>query len=52
MFNLRAGYRLMVRAVSAEFFARVNNVTDAVVLPQLGLPGPGREVQAGLKLAL
>ncbi len=50
--NLRAGYRLSVRAVSAELFARVNNVTDAVVLPQLGLPGPGREIQAGLKLAL
>jgi iron complex outermembrane receptor protein len=50
--NLRAGYRFAVRAVSAELFARVNNVTDAVVLPQLGLPGPGREVQAGVKLAL
>ncbi len=50
--NARAGYRLAVRAISAELFARVNNVTDAVVLPQLGLPGPGREVQAGIKLAL
>ncbi len=50
--NLRASYRLTVRAVSAEVFARVNNLTDAVVLPQLGLPGPGRELQAGLKLAL
>jgi iron complex outermembrane receptor protein len=50
--NLRAGYRFVVRTVSAELFVRVNNVTDAVVLPQLGLPGPGREVQAGLKLAL
>ncbi len=50
--NLRAGYRLTAWAVSAEAFARVNNVTDAVVLPQLGLPGPGRALQAGLKLAL
>jgi iron complex outermembrane recepter protein len=50
--NARVGYRLAVRAVSAEVFTRVNNVTDAVVLPQLGLPGPGREVQAGVKLAL
>ncbi|MEM1042688.1 MAG: TonB-dependent receptor [Bacteroidota bacterium] len=50
--NLRVGYRLSVRAVSAEVFARVNNLTDAVVLPQLGLPGPGRALQAGLKLAL
>ncbi len=50
--NLRAGYRLTAGGVSAEVFARVNNLTDAVVLPQLGLPGPGRELQAGFKLAL
>ena len=52
--NLRAGYRLYVPSlgVMGEVFGRVNNVTDAVVLPQLGLPGPGRELQAGLKLAL
>ena len=50
--NLRAGFRLLLGGVSGELFARVNNVTDAVVLPQLGLPGPGRELQAGLKLAL
>ncbi|MEP0545934.1 MAG: TonB-dependent receptor [Rhodothermales bacterium] len=50
--HLRAGYRFAVHAVSAELFARVNNVADSVVLPQLGLPGPGREVQAGVKLAL
>jgi len=50
--NVRAGYRLFVGSVSAEVFARVNNITDAVVLPQLGLPAPGREVQAGVKLAL
>lgn len=50
--NARVGYRAAVRMVAAEVFARVNNITDAVVLPQLGLPGPGREVQAGIKLAL
>lgn len=52
--NLRAGYRLYVPSlgVMGEVFGRVNNVTDAVVLPQLGLPGPGRELQAGIKLAL
>lgn len=50
--NLRAGYRFAVRSVSAELFARVNNVADSVVLPQLGLPGPGRDAQVGLKLAL
>ena len=50
--NVRVGYRLAVRDVSVELFARVDNLTDAVVLPQLGLPGPGREGQAGVKLAL
>jgi iron complex outermembrane receptor protein len=50
--NVRAGYRLLVRDASAEVFVRVGNLTDAVVLPQLGLPAPGRELQAGVKLAL
>jgi iron complex outermembrane receptor protein len=50
--NVRVGYRLFVRSVSAEVFVRVDNLTDAVVLPQLGLPAPGRELQAGIKLAL
>lgn len=50
--NARVGYRLSVREVAAELFARVDNLTDAVVLPQLGLPEPGREVQVGVKLAL
>ncbi|HLT47570.1 MAG TPA: TonB-dependent receptor [Rubricoccaceae bacterium] len=51
--NLRAGYRLRpTAAFAAEVFARVDNVTDALVTPQLGLPGPGRTVQAGLKVTL
>lgn len=53
--NVRLGYRIFAarpRPLSVEFFARVNNVADAVVLPQPGLPAPGRELQAGLKLAL
>ncbi len=34
-----------------ELFVRVDNLTDRSVLPQLGLPGPGRMVQAGLSAA-
>lgn len=51
--NVRVGYRLGLTWLGAmgEGFARINNVTDAVVVPQLGLPGPGREVQVGLKLS-
>jgi iron complex outermembrane receptor protein len=54
VFNVRVGVRSTVLwlGVTGEAFARLNNVTDAVVLPQLGLPGPGREVQAGVKLFL
>lgn len=51
--NLRAGYRLRpTAAFSAEVFGRVDNVTDALVTPQLGLPSAGRTVQLGLKVAL
>lgn len=35
-----------------EFHARVDNVTDTVILSQLGLPGPGREIRGGIKLIL
>lgn len=32
-----------------EVFARVNNLTDEVLLLQPGLPGPGREFLVGMK---
>ena len=48
--NLRAGYRLPV-PTHPEVFARVDNVFDAVTVPQLGLPGPGRTAQLGARLA-
>ncbi len=53
--NARMAYRLRIntpRLLAAEVFARVNNLTDEVVMPQLGLPAPGREIQAGLNLSL
>ncbi len=52
--NLRAGYRLRParRRAAAEVFARVDNATDALVTPQLGLPGPGRTAHVGLKVGL
>lgn len=51
--NARVGYRLDLAWLGAmgDGFARINNVTDAVVVPQLGLPGPGRAVQVGIKLS-
>ena len=53
--NVRGAYRfLFARASrgSAEIFARLNNLADVVVENQLGLPGPGRTVVAGVKLAI
>ena len=49
--NTRLGSRAERWGVATEFVLRVDNITDAVVLPQLGLPGPGREFSIGLKLA-
>ena len=49
--NTRLTWLVLFRNVGAEIFARVNNVTDDVTLPQLGLPGPGREVHAGVQVS-
>jgi len=50
VFNVRAGYRfLWAEERRLEVFARVDNLTDEVVVPQLGLPAAGRTAQAGVK---
>lgn len=49
--NARIGYLFIRGRFATEVFARVNNATDDVTLPQLGLPGPGRDVQAGLEVS-
>ena len=47
--NLRAGFRFALPGERwMEFFVRVNNVTDAVEVQQLGLPSAGRTLQGGL----
>lgn len=48
--NSRVAWLILYGGYSAELFARVNNLTDEVVLPQLGLPGPGRALHAGLQV--
>lgn len=53
--NGRAGYRFLITRsarVNVELFGRVNNAFDVLVENQLGLPGPGRVVLAGVKLGL
>jgi iron complex outermembrane receptor protein len=47
--NLRAAWRW---SPGREVFARLQNAFDAVVLPQAGLPAPGREVRVGVSVAL
>lgn len=53
--NVRAAYRGFLsapRSVFAEWFLRIDNLTDAVVVPQLGLPAAGREIVGGVTLTL
>ena len=51
-FNARLAYRLPFQWTtnfSTQIFLRVNNITNEVVMPQLGLPDAGREIHAGVK---
>lgn len=48
--NVRLGHRVFASdRRSIEFFIRMDNVTDELVEPQLGLPGPGRHASGGIK---
>ena len=51
VFNARLSYLFIQGGFATEVFARVNNATDEVTLPQLGLPGPGREFHVGLDVS-
>lgn len=51
--NVRLAYRFTPWGETVtQIYARVNNATDALVQPQLGLPAAGREFIAGVKLSL
>ena len=47
--NARVGYAWERPSGRIEAFARVDNATDALVLPQAGLPTPGREFRMGVR---
>ncbi|MEM6783620.1 MAG: TonB-dependent receptor [Bacteroidota bacterium] len=50
--DARVGYRLLRRpGRSAEVFVRGDNLADVAPQYQLGLPGPGRAVRAGLTVS-
>ncbi len=48
--SIRLAWLILYKQYSAEIFARANNITDAVTLPQLGLPGPGRALHMGVQV--
>ncbi len=48
--NTRIAMLLLSGRWGVQFYGRLNNVTDEVVLPQLGLPGPGREAVVGIDI--
>ncbi len=51
--NARVGYRFdrLARGASIEVFARGENLTDELVVLQLGLPGAGRTVRGGVTVS-
>lgn len=52
VFNVRLGYRVDALAeVTPEVFFRADNLTDELVLTQLGLPGAGRMLRAGVEMS-
>ncbi|MCZ6857845.1 MAG: TonB-dependent receptor [Gemmatimonadetes bacterium] len=51
-FNVRVSQRIDLAPRWVELFVRADNVTNEVVLPQLGLPAPGRTVSGGVKVGL
>jgi len=48
--DLQVGYDFRVGNRLARIFLQGTNVTDEVITPQLGLPGPGRTILAGFKI--
>jgi len=50
--NSRISWLKVYGKYSAEVFGRINNLTDEIVLPQLGLPAAGREFHIGLQVTL
>jgi iron complex outermembrane receptor protein len=50
LFSGELSYRWDHGGVRPQFYVRVDNMFDKAVLPQLGLPGPGRTLRAGLTI--
>ena len=52
LFNVRVSQEVEVGPSEiVELFARVNNITDTALVPQLGLPEAGRQFQGGIRVS-
>ncbi len=47
--NLQAAYSLALGPGTAELFVHVDNLTDTLIEPQIGLPAPGRWFRSGIR---
>lgn len=48
--NVRMSQRITLAGVAADVFARGDNLFDAQIVPQIGLPAPGRTLRIGLTI--
>lgn len=50
--NLRASQRMKIAGTAIDLFVRGDNLFDALIMPQLGLPAPGRSVRLGMTIGV
>jgi iron complex outermembrane receptor protein len=50
-FDAEGFWRLPREEGSVDIYLRADNLTDELILPQLGLPAPGRRLEAGIRLS-
>jgi iron complex outermembrane receptor protein len=48
--NLRVSQRVAIGSGGLDLFMRGDNVTDSEIVPQLGLPAPGRTIRLGVAI--
>lgn len=51
-FNAEISYAFAVTERQVDLFLRADNFTDALIEPQLGLPGSGRQLRAGVRVSM
>lgn len=51
-FNAEVAYAFAAAEREIDLFLRADNLTDALIEPQLGLPGSGRLIRAGVRVSL